>query len=278
MQATELPTRGNAEVSLNPLIILEPELEGGRRIRLVVGQSQRGVVTSRRDVGDDRKLTRELIARFAAPHDQHAEAIGIVPIPFGGQALDRECAWLARVAEERAQEGQLFLHQRVFALQIVRLAGQCRLRPMGEVEITLELGEPGAELTVFLPDRHGIGFQPGLLLGDRAAIEPTEKLPEIEAPPPRPGGQRDRAEQRGQAPAPRQVGAHRHPGRTDAEGLAQPAADGAQRLRHQGSTGGAARPVVSGKPNSRFMFWMAWPAAPLTRLSTTARTTAMSPS
>ena len=35
-------------------------------------------------------------------------------------------------------------------------------------------------------------------------------------------------------------------------------------------------PVVSGRPNIRFMFWIAWPAAPLTRLSSTASTIARS--
>ena len=35
---------------------------------------------------------------------------------------------------------------------------------------------------------------------------------------------------------------------------------------------GAVRPVVSAKPNNRFIHWMAPPAAPLLRLSTTDMT------
>src|SRR5581483_3158042 len=34
------------------------------------------------------------------------------------------------------------------------------------------------------------------------------------------------------------------------------------------------RPSVSGRPSIRFMFWTAWPAAPFTRLSMAATTTA----
>src|SRR6266545_7856525 len=71
--------------------------------------------------------------------------------------------------------------------------------------------------------------------------------------------------------------AHGHSRRADAEGLTHPPAEGAESLWHQGRTGGAVRPVSSGKPDMRFMFCTAWPAAPLTRLSTTARTTAISP-
>src|SRR4030095_12575128 len=33
-------------------------------------------------------------------------------------------------------------------------------------------------------------------------------------------------------------------------------------------------PAVSGRPAARFRFWMAWPAAPFTRLSSAANTTA----
>ncbi len=44
-----------------------------------------------------------------------------------------------------------------------------------------------------------------------------------------------------------------------------------------GKTASAVSPVVSGSPNIRFMFWIAWPAAPFTRLSSTARMSAVSP-
>ena len=39
-----------------------------------------------------------------------------------------------------------------------------------------------------------------------------------------------------------------------------------------GYIGGIMRPVVSGRPMMRFMFWMAWPAAPLPMLSITEET------
>src|ERR1700694_4968787 len=73
------------------------------------------------------------------------------------------------------------------------------------------------------------------------------------------------------------MGAHRHARGADTEGLAQLAPECAHGEIGQGRTGGAVRPVVSGRPNIRFMFCIACPAAPLTRLSSTARMTAMSP-
>src|SRR5439155_495516 len=46
---------------------------------------------------------------------------------------------------------------------------------------------------------------------------------------------------------------------------------------YQGTTGGCESPMASAKPNMRFMFCTAWPAAPFTRLSITDRTTSVSP-
>src|SRR6185503_7799174 len=37
--------------------------------------------------------------------------------------------------------------------------------------------------------------------------------------------------------------------------------------RRHGQGPGSSRDIVSGRPNMRFMFWMAWPAPPLIRLS-----------
>ena len=85
-------------------------------------------------------------------------------------------------------------------------------------------------------------------------------------------------EQRHRAPRPPQVRAHRHARRADREvaGDAPPDRGDRHAADRYGSTGGAVRPVVSGRPNIRFMFWIAWPAAPLTRLSSTTRTSARS--
>src|SRR5208283_4338001 len=118
---------------------------------------------------------------------------------------------------------------------------------------------------------------PGLFLSDRATVEAAQKLAEVEAPPPHADDQRHQSEQRRQAPAPGQVGAHGHSGCANAKGLAYPSAQAAKGGQHYGRTGGARRPVVSGRPNIRFMFCTAWPAAPLTRLSSTARITTVSP-
>src|SRR5207244_4566023 len=75
------------------------------------------------------------------------------------------------------------------------------------------------------------------------------------------------------APIPCELRADRHPRRANAEVAAQPA-----REPPHGTTAICSSACVSGKPNMRFMFCTAWPAAPFVRLSSTARTTRVSAS
>src|SRR2546423_7476708 len=62
-----------------------------------------------------------------------------------------------------------------------------------------------------------------------------------------------------------------HPGRDGARDEA--AREGDSLAAAHGHSGIASRPCVSGRPQSTLKFWIAWPAAPFTRLSRTATAT-----
>src|SRR5207253_2774175 len=114
LEAFQLAAGRDAERALNTLIVLEFKPKCGRGIRLVVGQRQQRAVSAGGDVGEQGKLARKLIARIAAPDDEHAEAIDVVAILFRGKSLDRDRSRFARVAEKSPQECKLLLHLRVF--------------------------------------------------------------------------------------------------------------------------------------------------------------------
>ena len=75
------------------------------------------------------------------------------------------------------------------------------------------------------------------------------------------------------ARTPGNVGTNKRPGANKHHGTSDPRKDRMASGRRQGqhaSQGRIAtwfRPVVSGNPNMRFIFWTAWPEAPFTRLS-----------
>src|SRR2546423_3948381 len=62
-----------------------------------------------------------------------------------------------------------------------------------------------------------------------------------------------------------------HPGRDGARDEA--AGEGDALAAAHGHSGIASRPCVSGRPQSTLKFWIAWPAAPFTRLSSTPTAT-----
>ena len=83
----------------------------------------------------------------------------------------------------------------------------------------------------------------------------------------------DLKRQRLAARAPGNVGANKRPGADKHHGANDPRKDRTTsgmrhgRLGYQGRIATWFRPVVSGNPNMRFIFWTAWPEAPFTRLS-----------
>src|SRR4029079_15501521 len=102
------------------------------------------------------------------------------------------------------------------------------------------------------------------------AIEPGDPVAVLDEPPDDARHHEHHGNVEQPAPMPRHLRANRHPRRTDAEIAAQ-----APRDASHGMTATWSIACVSGNPNMRFMFCTAWPAAPFTRLSSTASTTSV---
>src|SRR5450755_2830375 len=149
--------------------------------------------------------------------------VGVVAFPLGAQALDGDGSLLPRVTEQFLKESELFLDLGIFRLQLQRLLRQSRLSAPSDAEVALELRGLGTEFPVLILEVGDLALQLGLLLRHLAAIEPAQKLPEVETPPPHAHDKDKKREQRGNLPTPRQVRAHRHSRSADTESLAQPA-------------------------------------------------------
>ena len=96
-------------------------------------------------------------------------------------------------------------------------------------QIAFELGRPGAQPRVFFLQLVPFGLEPRALLRDFVPVEPAEELTEVEAPPPHTADQRENDQQQRDLQPPAVLDAHGHPGRADAEGLAELSPDGAGR-------------------------------------------------
>src|SRR4029453_16503501 len=264
-----------------PLIILEFELECRCQLGLLVGQRHDG--GPRRDPAGGRRLDRrlqckralEFIPRGPAPHYEYAVMPGVIALALDRKSLNRKPGLLVGVGDEFLQERKLLLELGVLGHELERLLRQRGLRACRHAELAFELRVAGAKRGRLGAHFFVFGFERGDLGQDLLAVEAAEDLPEVETPPPHAGNDRQKPEHDDYPPRPGKTRPPRHPRRIDPEvpeELARAAPRGRERHDY-GRTGAAVRPVVSGSPNMRFMFCTAWPAAPLTRLSCTARIT-----
>src|SRR5438477_6939793 len=240
-------------------------------------EAHHSILAPFRQSDDQLEATVKFCAPRARRHEQQVVAV------FAGQhigldleAVDRKRVGAARLRREHALEsGQLLAHLRVLLLEDPDLLRELLLRRALDRQAALgRIGDRAQALELGLRRRELARRHRELAL-DLALIEAGEAPAGVVDP--RRGGGRDGEQQREAEPppVPRQVRIHRNARRRDAEALAdlEPSAGD---VAHQGTTGGWSKARVSGKPNMRFMFCTACPAAPFTRLSITLSTTKVS--
>src|SRR5579862_8071861 len=225
--------------------------------------------------GEDLHLALEILLSLAALRKQHAVAEFVrLAVALDLQVGKREALRRRARRHDVAQESEVFLEPRVLVLELRHRAGQLALRGLLDLQLPVALDERGLRglevlaqsLVFFRKARDALAHL--LDVGSRDAIAVLHE-------PPHHGRHHGHHQHvQGPAPVPRELRADRHPRGADPEAAADAAADAS----HQGTTASCRRPSVSAKPNMRFMFCTAWPAAPLTRLSSTASTTSVSAS
>ena len=120
--ARQLAARRDADRAFDALIILEFELQcgrvrpAGRRAGRVIAGRPSATSSPAASAGRENSSVG-----LAAAHDEQAVVIASSRVALRRQALDRDRALLAAVAEQLLQEGELLLDLRVLALEFERL-------------------------------------------------------------------------------------------------------------------------------------------------------------
>ena len=169
---------------------------------------------------------------------------------------------------ELLEERELFLELRVLGLSSVaclrqRVLRAARHRELGS-SVALRARAPRPRARASRPRVSSVRAARSTSL----RLKPPRIWPKSKPHHHMPADDREQRAAMRRAPVPRQLRAHRHARRADAEVLAHAAPRRhamASALRARPAR--AVRPGVSGRPNMRFMFCTACPAAPLTRLS-----------
>src|SRR3989441_9022927 len=253
----------------------QPELRGSCRGRF--REAHHSILAPIRQSDDQLEAAVKFCASRARRHEQQMVAVlARQHIGLDLEAIDRKRVAAARLRREHALEsGELLAQLRVVLLEDPDLLRELLLRrALDRQAARRRIGDRAQAFELGLRRRQLARRHRELAL-DLALIEAGKAPARVVDPRRARGRNGEQHRQADPAPVPRPLRMDRDARGGDAEALPDLEPSSGD-VAHYGTTGGWSSARVSGRPNMRFMFCTAWPAAPFTRLSITLSTTKVS--
>src|SRR6185503_17084231 len=255
-------------------LLVEAEVHGARRLaRGGLGIRDRRGLAVLGDVRHDLHLALEILLALPALGEDHAVAVLVrLAVLLDLEVRDTDALGRRARRHDVAKEAEVFLHRGVLLLELCHAPRELALRGALDLQLPVAFGKGALRGLELLPDHAVLLGELGDVLLHLLDVGARDAVAVLDEPPDHRRHERHHQHVEEPAPVPRVLRPDRHARRADAEAAADAAPEAAHR---QGTTASCSRPCDSGNPNMRFMFCTAWPAAPFTRLSSTASTTSV---